>query len=186
MLMCGSEKYKPPPFSMPGSCRSACHMACCSRRHCGPACSLLNVRHLPTTAFHPQSIGLVEGQHLCLKEVHITRATGPAWIDDLPWALLQFRRHPSQTPGCPPLRQSTLVLPGQFTPAAPTSVPPEGWAALVRTMGTSCRLPSLLPDPQQAKFVLICHGSHQPPALSSAYTAPTASSAAPKPISGCS
>ncbi|MBM3938844.1 MAG: DDE-type integrase/transposase/recombinase, partial [Sphingomonadales bacterium] len=51
-------------------------------------CKLLNIQHISTTAYHPQGNGLVERQHQRLKDALRARASGPAWIQDLPWVLL--------------------------------------------------------------------------------------------------
>jgi len=50
-------------------------------------CSLLNIQHSPTTAYHPQSNGLVERFHRQLKDALGSRAVA-ADLHDHPWVLL--------------------------------------------------------------------------------------------------
>jgi len=51
-------------------------------------CTLLSIRHSPTTAYHPQSNGLVERLHRRLKDSLKARAAGSDWFHHLPWVLL--------------------------------------------------------------------------------------------------
>jgi hypothetical protein len=54
-------------------------------------CSLLNIQHSPTTAYHPQSNGLVERFHRQLKDALRSRAAAADWHDHHPWVLLGIR-----------------------------------------------------------------------------------------------
>jgi transposase InsO family protein len=56
-------------------------------------CSLLNIQHSPTTAYHPQSNGLVERFHRWLKDALRSGAAAADadWHDHLPWVLLGIR-----------------------------------------------------------------------------------------------
>jgi transposase InsO family protein len=47
-------------------------------------CSILSISHVKTTAYHPQSNGLVERFHRRLKEALQARAAGPDWLSHLP------------------------------------------------------------------------------------------------------
>jgi cleavage and polyadenylation specificity factor subunit 1 len=49
---------------------------------------LLNISHISTTAFHPQSNGMVERFHRRLKAALIARCSSPDWVAHLPWVLL--------------------------------------------------------------------------------------------------
>jgi transposase InsO family protein len=82
-------------------------------------CSLLSITHLQTTAYHPQSNGLVERFHRRLKDSLRARLAGADWLAHLPWVLLGVRTSvplegglsPAEAVmGCQPL------LPGQFLP----------------------------------------------------------------------
>ena len=53
-----------------------------------------------TTAYHPQSNGLVERFHCHLKSALRAHLTGPNWIDELPWVLLGIRTTPKEDLGC--------------------------------------------------------------------------------------
>jgi transposase InsO family protein len=54
-------------------------------------CNILAISHVKTTAYHPQSNGLVERFHRCLKEALQARLAGPDWLSHLPWVLLGIR-----------------------------------------------------------------------------------------------
>ncbi len=82
-------------------------------------CEILSISHITTTAYHPQSNGLVERFHRRLKDSLRARLAGPDWISHLPWVLLGIRSSvplegglsPAEAVmGCQPL------LPGQFLP----------------------------------------------------------------------
>ncbi len=66
-------------------------------------CSLLNIQHNQTTAYHAQSNGMVERFHRCLKYALRTCCTAANWVDHLPWVFLL--RQPGKTTAPPLLRQ---------------------------------------------------------------------------------
>ncbi len=80
-------------------------------------CSILSISHVKTTAYHPQSNGLVERFHRRLKEALQARAAGPDWLAHLPWVLLGIR---SAVPleGGPSPAEAVMgcqpMLPGEF------------------------------------------------------------------------
>jgi len=89
-------------------------------------CQLLHVDHVLTTAFHPQSNGLLERFHRQLKSA--LRATSAAvdWVARLPLIMLFLRATCRQEVPRSPAEAvygSPLVLPGQFTSLA--DVPDE-------------------------------------------------------------
>jgi hypothetical protein len=88
-------------------------------------CSLLNIHHQPTTAYHPQSNGLLERFHRRLKDSLRSRTTTADWYQHLPWVLLALRAQPTEKDALSPSEatfHSPLVLPSQFltTPSPPS------------------------------------------------------------------
>jgi hypothetical protein len=83
-------------------------------------CSLLSISHAQTTAYHPQSNGLVERFHRRLKDALRARAAGADWSAHLPWTLLGIRsawREEGDFSPAEAVFGSQLVLPGQFLSA---------------------------------------------------------------------
>jgi len=54
------------------------------------------MQHITTTAYHPQSNGMVERFHRQLKDALRARSEGRDWLDHLPWALLGLRAAPKE------------------------------------------------------------------------------------------
>jgi transposase InsO family protein len=54
-------------------------------------CQLLNISHSTTTAYHPQSNGLVERFHRRLKDALRAQSAAADWADHLPWVMLGIR-----------------------------------------------------------------------------------------------
>jgi transposase InsO family protein len=79
-------------------------------------CKFLGIKHVLTTAYHPQGNGMVERMHRWLKEA--LRARGKTtWLQDLPWVLLGLSATPREDTNVAPSELvfgSQLVLPGQF------------------------------------------------------------------------
>jgi transposase InsO family protein len=59
----------------------------------------LGVRHIMTTAYHPQSNGLVERLHHRLKEPLKARLASSDWPDHLPWVTVKLYPHKNGTRG---------------------------------------------------------------------------------------
>ena len=57
----------------------------------GVLCNQLGIQHITTTAFLPQSNGLVECFHRQLKDSFWARLAGREWTAHLPWVLLGLR-----------------------------------------------------------------------------------------------
>ena len=77
-----------------------------------------------TTAYHPQSNGLVERFHRSLKAALRARLTTPAWIDELAWVMLGLRTMPKEDLGTSVAEMvygTTLTVPGTFV--GPSSNP---------------------------------------------------------------
>ena len=98
-------------------------------------CHLLNITHQPTTAYHPQSNGLVERLHRRLKDALRARAATTDWFYHLPWILLSFRTTPTEDSNISPAQivyGTDLILPSQlstdplhaFSPLPPTLFSP--------------------------------------------------------------
>ena len=80
-------------------------------------CSLLNIKHKITTAFHPQSNGMVERFHRQLKNSLRAGLTSSDWFEHLPWVLLGLRavpREDSATSASEAVYGSELILPHHF------------------------------------------------------------------------
>jgi len=80
-------------------------------------CGLLNIQHNQTTAYHPQSNGMVERFHRRLKDALRARCAAANWVDHLPWVLLGLRAAAREDDGSTPAQAvfgSPLILPGQF------------------------------------------------------------------------
>jgi transposase InsO family protein len=79
-------------------------------------CKFLGVKHVLTTAYHPQVNGLVERMHRRLKEA-LRACGGATWVQDLVWVLLGLRATPKEDSGVAPadlVLGAQLVLPCQF------------------------------------------------------------------------
>ncbi len=145
-------------------------------------CSILSISHVKTTAYHPQSNGLVERFHRRLKEALQARAAGPDWLSHLPWVLLGIRTavpleggpSPAETVmGCQP------ILPGEFL--ATGEPPQEDFLHKLKTdalhpprpiLHKNTDLPTALPpDLAAADFVFVRRDSVAPP-LTPPYTGP--------------
>ena len=129
-----------------------------------------------TTAYHPQSNGLVERFHRQLKSALKARLTGPNWMDELPWVLLGIRTAPKEDIGCSSAELvygAPLTVPGDFI--ANQGHQPDHSFELqrlreqVRTLApvpTSQHgnTPASVPaDLQQAKFVFVRRDAHRTP-----------------------
>ena len=77
----------------------------------------LGFQHCTTTAYHPQSNGLVERFHRQLKTALRARLAGVDWPQHLPWVLLGLRTAPKEDANISSAELvygAPLTLPGQF------------------------------------------------------------------------
>ena len=117
-------------------------------------CRTLGIKHVSTTAYHPQSNGMIERFHRQLKEALRARQCGTAWLEHLPWVLLGLRAAPKETSGVSSAEAvfgTPLVLPSQAQPppvltvTEPEPVLPEAIPARQRSYAEAARArPSLL------------------------------------------
>ncbi len=122
-------------------------------------CSLLNIQHNQTTAYHPQSNGMVERFHRRLKDALRARCAAANWVGHLPWVLLGLRAAPREDNGSTPAQEvfgTPLILPGQFldSPEIPPKIFLEQFSKTLSTAEHSAtrhntaahRPPPQLPD----------------------------------------
>jgi transposase InsO family protein len=92
----------------------------------GAVMKKLGIKHKMSTAFHPQSNGLVERAHRRLKDALKARLAGSEWSSHLPWVLLGLRAAPREDSGVSAAELvygAPLTLPGPLLTAA--EPPPE-------------------------------------------------------------
>jgi len=146
-------------------------------------CAILDIVHVPTTAYHPEANGLVERFHRRLKNSLRARSAAADWYKHLPWVMLglrsQWRADSEYTPA-ESVFGSQPLLPGQFLGVDESPSPsflkdfqgvlasrPPLQAAHHVTPG-----PSSLPEELLlSRFVLVRHDGVQPP-LSPLYDGP--------------
>jgi len=108
-------------------------------------CQQLGVKHITTTAYHPQSNGMVERVHRHLKEGLKARGAHADWPQHLPWVLLIIRtasKTDSNTSAAEMVYRAALTLPAQ--PPSPNETPP----AAVDRQRAAAAIPMLeLPQP---------------------------------------
>lgn len=85
--------------------------------------NLLGMKLHHTSAFHPQSNGLVERFHRHLKSALRARLRGSNWSDELPWALLGIRTAPKEdlkSSSAELVYGAPLTVPGDFIASSST------------------------------------------------------------------
>ena len=138
---------------------------------------LLGTQLHHTTAYHPQSNGLVERFHRHLKAALRAHLTGPNWLNELPWVLLGIRTAPKEDDlGCSSVEMvygAPLMVLGDFVSTHNTQSDYNSQLHQlrnqVRTMvpiPTSQHgvAPASIPHTlQPAKFVFIHRDAHRTP-----------------------
>jgi hypothetical protein len=80
-------------------------------------CQNLQINHISTTAYHPQSNGLVERTHRQIKDALRARLAGNRWPEHLPWVLFGLRAAPKEDSAVSSAELvfgAPLTLPGQL------------------------------------------------------------------------
>jgi cleavage and polyadenylation specificity factor subunit 1 len=88
-------------------------------------CKTLGIKHIVTSAYHPQSNGMIERFHRQLKEALRARECGAAWSEHVPWVLLGLRAAPKEESGTSAAEAvfgEKLVLPNQYKPRGEDSM----------------------------------------------------------------
>lgn len=137
-----------------------------------------------TTAYHPQSNGLVERFHRTMKTALRARLTNDHWTDELPWVLLGIRTAPKedlQVSSAELVYGETLTVPGEFL-----GVPTTPWSADTLKAGFGDKLQRFTPVPTtthggspthmpkelaNSRYVFIRHDGYKQP-FSKPYTGP--------------
>jgi hypothetical protein len=137
------------------------------------AMKLLGIKHQMSTAFHPQSNGLVEWANRRLKEALKAKLAGGNWPSYLPWVLLGLRTAPRKDSG---LSMAELVygtslnLPGSLVTTAepPLELFGQHLRSAVPCVATAATLPKSL---LEADFIYV-QSPPAAPALSLVYRGP--------------
>jgi hypothetical protein len=88
-------------------------------------CHNLQINHISTTAYQPQSNGLVERTHHQIKDALRARLAGNRWPEHLPWVLFGLRAAPKEDSAVSSAELvfgAPLTLPGQLLTSPETPV----------------------------------------------------------------
>jgi hypothetical protein len=133
-------------------------------------CSRLGISRSLTTAFHPQSNGMVERAHCQLKDALRARAAGHDWPALLPWVLLGLRTAPKEDSNISSAELclgAPLTLPGEFI--AGPEPPPQKFVDSLRAappalLRPGCSYPSGQPPESKIRVHSPRRHSTVPPA----------------------
>ena len=141
-------------------------------------CQQQNVRHITTTAFHPQANGMIERFHRQLKDALRARETGDAWYPHLPWVLLGLRAAPKDECGVSTAEATLgqrLVVPGELhqpeesvQPPLRAECPPK---VIPESKRTYAQVVADNPALDTVTMVYVLRGGHTTP-LSTCYSGP--------------
>ncbi len=142
-------------------------------------CQNLQINHISTTAYHPQSNGLVERTHRQIKDALGARLAGNRWPEHLPWVLFSLHaamKEDSAVSSAELVFGATLTLPGQLL--TPPETPVEDVVEALRSAQPLAKQPLTyaeaatgLQSLQRAEFVYMRKGGVVPP-LSPLYQGP--------------
>jgi hypothetical protein len=111
-------------------------------------CQRLGISHHSTTAYHPQSNGMVEGFYRQLKDALRARLQGQDWVSQLPWVLLGLRSAPKEKANISSAEivyGTSLTLPGEFLDTPEAEV--DRWVEKLRSEAASFSPPSTASGP---------------------------------------
>jgi hypothetical protein len=103
-------------FGMPKMITSDCGLQFTSNLW-SQLCSMLNIAHRQTTAYHPESNGAVERLPCRLKDALHACSAAATWADELPFVLLSLRAQPREDTGLSRAESvfgALIVLPNEF------------------------------------------------------------------------
>jgi hypothetical protein len=135
-------------------------------------CRRLGIHHVTTTAYHPQSNGMIERAHRQIKDALRSRAAGDNWPAHLPWVLLGLRAAPkddSNTSSAELVFGCRITVPGQFLdspepPAASFLEALQDVQPIPTRQRSYAEVAAALPSELlAAKFVYIRKGGSVPP-----------------------
>jgi hypothetical protein len=144
----------------------------------GRPCSLLNIQHNQTTAYHPQAKGMVERFHGRLKDALCARCALANLVNHLPWVFLGLcaaAREDNGSTAAQAVFGSQLILPGQFldSPDLPSKIFLEQFSKTLsaakhpstrhNTAAARQPPPQLPDDLARAPTVFVREDSHLPP-----------------------
>jgi len=137
-------------------------------------CRTLWMKHVKTTAYHPQANGLVERFHCQLKEALRARGSGADLANHLPWLLLGLRAANKEEAGVSSSEVALgaqLALPGPLLPPSVTVKPPP--VALTSTVRSNAQVATSPPKGlREAEHVLVATEKLTGRPLVPAYTGP--------------
>ena len=136
----------------------------------------LGMRLHRTTAYHPQSNGLVERFHRSMKSSLKARLTDANWLDQLPWVMLGIRTAPKedlQASAAELVYGEPLTVPGDFITYSTTPAPSDelrarlnDWVDRFTPVPTSHhgQRPHYVPSElSKSGYVFIRHDAHKGP-----------------------